>query len=356
MTKKRSTPDRQNNPLEITAGATVSVIIPCFNAKDFVASAIDSAYRQSLTPKEVIVVDDGSTDGSWELLAHLRRNLHPSLILLSHSQRQNLGESITRSLGLARATGEYVAFLDADDRFHHHKLAYQVAALQREGSVVLCHTAVNVIGETKWADFFESVFHANPTGHPYSLQQQPDHLIRNHICNSSALIRSDVLRSIPFAALSVNNYPDWLCWCLLAEKGQFLYLDQQLTEYRVHPEMATSKLLHNKLLRLYSALEFKTSLLVRSGSSFHALRVFASCLNTFREIIIEYLWYPGYPQQAEAGHPHIGRNVLVLALLAPAKLARLIRSPIRSSRITNSSVEARAIKPLARLSPRSLPR
>jgi glycosyltransferase involved in cell wall biosynthesis len=92
--------------------AKISVIMPCFNAEAYVKEAIGSVLGQSYQPVELIVVDDGSTDGSIRIVEELLAS-HPSKIKLL---RQNhAGPYPARNLGLSHASGAFVAFLDADD-------------------------------------------------------------------------------------------------------------------------------------------------------------------------------------------------------------------------------------------------
>ncbi|MCQ8180765.1 glycosyltransferase [Methylomonas sp. SURF-1] len=89
----------------------ISVIMPCYNAENYVESAVESVFQQSYTNVELIVVDDGSNDKSHLILTRCQER-HPNLIVL---QQSNLGPFPARNLALKNAKGEFVAFLDADD-------------------------------------------------------------------------------------------------------------------------------------------------------------------------------------------------------------------------------------------------
>ncbi|HHQ41904.1 MAG TPA: glycosyltransferase family 2 protein, partial [Chromatiales bacterium] len=86
----------------------ISVVIPCYNAERFVGEAVESALGQRGVRHEVIVVDDGSTDGSSAVLERFRRHI----VLI---RQENRGEGGARNRGIAAARGRYLAFLDADD-------------------------------------------------------------------------------------------------------------------------------------------------------------------------------------------------------------------------------------------------
>jgi glycosyltransferase involved in cell wall biosynthesis len=101
---------------------TISVVIPSFNNAPFIRHAIESALSQSLTPLEVIIVDDGSTDHTADVL----RQFHDQIIVVT---QQNSGPAVARNSGIAVARGEWVAFLDGDDYWFPEKLELQAPYL-----------------------------------------------------------------------------------------------------------------------------------------------------------------------------------------------------------------------------------
>lgn len=101
------------------------MLIPCYNAAAYIEAAIASARAQTQPPDEIIVIDDGSTDSSATVIAESR----PPVTLL---RQENGGVGAALNLGLARATGTLIAFLDADDLWKPEKLAWQRAALSAE--------------------------------------------------------------------------------------------------------------------------------------------------------------------------------------------------------------------------------
>lgn len=109
----------------------VSAIIIFFNARQFIEQAIASVFKQTCDCWELLLVDDGSTDGSREIALVWARN-HPERVrYLTHAHRRNRGMSASRNLGLHHARGEFVAFLDADDVWQAEKLEQQVAIFER---------------------------------------------------------------------------------------------------------------------------------------------------------------------------------------------------------------------------------
>jgi glycosyltransferase involved in cell wall biosynthesis len=105
---------------------TVSVIIPVYNGERFLAEAIDSVLNQILPPDEIIVVNDGSTDGTAQVVAGLAA---VAPIPIRYSYQDNQGPSVARNAGMQIASGDPVAFLDADDLWLPDKLERQLAFL-----------------------------------------------------------------------------------------------------------------------------------------------------------------------------------------------------------------------------------
>jgi glycosyltransferase involved in cell wall biosynthesis len=118
----------------------VSVIIPTHNGARFLGLAIDSALSQTHAPAEVIVIDDGSTDGTSELLSGYGDRIKAV-------RQRNRGVSAARNAGVALASGALLAFLDADDVWLPKKLERQVARFQVEPDLGLVHCGVDEIDE-----------------------------------------------------------------------------------------------------------------------------------------------------------------------------------------------------------------
>ena len=108
----------------------VSSIIIFFNAEKFFAEAIESVLTQTYGNWELLLVDDGSTDGSTAIALNYARQFPEKIRYLEHEGHQNRGMSATRNLGIRYAKGEYIAFLDADDVWLPHKLEQQIKVMQ----------------------------------------------------------------------------------------------------------------------------------------------------------------------------------------------------------------------------------
>ena len=112
----------------------ISVIIPTYNRKKYIKRAIDSVIHQSYKPFEIIVIDDGSTDGTYELI---KQSYSSSQISLK--KQKNNGVSSARNKGIKLANGDWIAFLDSDDEWFKNKLELQVREIKKSKTFI-CHT------------------------------------------------------------------------------------------------------------------------------------------------------------------------------------------------------------------------
>lgn len=137
----------------------LSVVIPVFNGARFLEAAVKSIYAQSYLPVnfEILLVDDGSTDASWDICQRLQE-AHPEIILLAHPN--NLGIAAARNLGVKTSCGEYLAMLDQDDTWLPDKLRQQFAAIKSdtELELVLGMQAFNLVGTDNFPKWFKSAW------------------------------------------------------------------------------------------------------------------------------------------------------------------------------------------------------
>ncbi|MEW6297494.1 MAG: glycosyltransferase family A protein [Thermodesulfobacteriota bacterium] len=123
----------------MSATPQVSVITIFFNAEAFLREAIDSVLAQTFPDWELVLVDDGSTDGSTAIAKAYRSRYPDQVRYFEHAGHRNLGKSTSRNLGLQKARGRYIAFLDADDVFLPQKLERQVALLEANPNAAMVY-------------------------------------------------------------------------------------------------------------------------------------------------------------------------------------------------------------------------
>jgi glycosyltransferase involved in cell wall biosynthesis len=129
---------------------TISVIIPTYNYARYLRDAIDSVLAQTVAPLEIIVVDDGSTDDTPQVLAAYGEKIRAI-------HQSNLGVAAARNTGLAAARGECIAFLDSDDLWLPRKLELQIARLESDPSLGLVHCGAETFDGEATLDVLEGM-------------------------------------------------------------------------------------------------------------------------------------------------------------------------------------------------------
>ncbi|MGH8564819.1 MAG: glycosyltransferase family 2 protein [Gammaproteobacteria bacterium] len=124
-------------------GGSVSVIIPLYNHEHYVGHALESVFAQSMQPLEIIVVDDGSCDGSVAMV-HALAAQRPEIVFWSHP---NQGAHYTLNAAIHRARGEFVSILNSDDAYHPERLAHCLQVFREDPGVAVVTTALNFVDE-----------------------------------------------------------------------------------------------------------------------------------------------------------------------------------------------------------------
>ena len=212
---------------------TVSVIIPAFNAEPSLTAAVHSALDQGVDGIEILVIDDGSTDATASMLQ--RFAAAQTVRVLRHPDGINRGVCASRRLGLSEARGEFVAFLDADDAYLPGKLTHSIAQLRAHPAVVLAHgrtisTGLVRPGACGPADGFSM----GEAVKIYRLSESPGFLDTNPICNSTVVCRRSALQISDLPEEMIFQFEDWVLFCVLAQRGPFLYDPKPLTQYAGH--------------------------------------------------------------------------------------------------------------------------
>ena len=226
----------------------VSVVIPTFNCERFIGRTVDSALRQTYRDFEIIVVDDGSTDGTQAVLEQYGDALH-------YIRQANQGASAARNAALNTTTGEYIAYLDADDLWEPQKLARQVAYLDANPSCGFVHTEVAVIDEE------DRVLHARFNKETKRTVPQGlclrDILQRSHIQTLTVLERRSAFERAGKFDLRLPVAQDYLHWIQVVLQGYEIgYLPEPLGQYRwgAGSLMSSQRRLLGDFVKIYEIL------------------------------------------------------------------------------------------------------
>lgn len=225
--------------MPITTPATISVVIPCFNAERYIAAAIRSALAQDWSDIEIIVIDDGSTDRSVELVG----DAFPEVKLLRQTKQ---GAAAARNLGIRRSHGDWIAFLDADDFWLPGKLQAQWRLLDAQPTARMAYGAWQVwfsVEASPPTEYIDQVLSqaadpdqwAGPSGWIY-----PRLLLDCEVWTSTVLMRRSLFEEIGFfdAALPIGE--DYDLWLRASQATPILRATRPCALYRMHPASITT--------------------------------------------------------------------------------------------------------------------
>lgn len=213
----------------------VSIIIPTFNRRDYITIALDSVRVQTYKDYEIIIIDDGSSDDTKEVLKPYQENVR-------YFYQDNRGIPATRNKGIREAKGDFIAFLDSDDHWLPEKLERQIECFSKHphyGMVAtrcLCTTPEgkflkkNRPGKSGWilTDLFKA----------------------NFIRTSSAMIKKECLEEIGLFDESLPECEEYDLWLRIAKQYPIGFIDEPLTVYTDNPQGVSTDSLAGRLQRL----------------------------------------------------------------------------------------------------------
>jgi glycosyltransferase involved in cell wall biosynthesis len=205
----------------MTPRQAVSVIIPVFNGEAYLGEAVSSARVQDPRPHEILVVDDGSTHGT----ARVVRQLGPGL---GYHFQDNAGPSAARNRGIELSSGDFLAFLDADDCWPHGKFRAQLARFQQAPELDVVLGRIQFIGDP------------NPGDHEHQFDG-PDRTV-SAVNLGSGLFRRRVFERVGGFDPSLRSHEDH-DWFLRARelRVQMVILEQVTLWYRRHPDSLSQR-------------------------------------------------------------------------------------------------------------------
>lgn len=213
----------------------VSVVIPAYNRATYIERTVDSVLAQTYPHVELIVGDDGSTDGTYEILQRYERE--GKLTLLTHPERVNKGQSATLNRALDYAQGEYICVLDSDDMFAPNKLAVQVDYLERHPETGLVYCNGYAVDESD-----NTLYPSLPENHRE--KNDPSLLLLDcyMLLAVSPMVRKSVLDKAGRFEESFRSAQDHDMVLRIAEITTMAYIPECLFYYRRHRESISTRL------------------------------------------------------------------------------------------------------------------
>ncbi len=207
---------------------SISVIIPVYNGEKTIHETIESVLNQTLSDFEVIVINDGSQDSTLEIVSSIQ---DPRLKVISYP---NAGLSVTRNRGISLASGDYIAFIDADDLWTPDKLESQFKALQANPQAAVAYSWTNHIDES--SQFSRTGSHMTVSGNVYAKL-----LLANFLENgSNPLIRRQALTTVGGFDETLIAAEDWDMYLRLAAHYHFVAVPSPQVLYRISIDSMSS--------------------------------------------------------------------------------------------------------------------
>ncbi|TKB23960.1 glycosyltransferase [Desulfopila sp. IMCC35006] len=202
----------------------VSVVITCFNYGRYLEGCLCSVLAQTYEDYEIIVVDDGSTDNTPQIMTRFAdvRNL-------VYIRQDNSGQANSKNKGIKNARGRYVAFLDADDLWEKDKLAKQVRLFENK-AVGVVYSRARVIDKNGHSVTFNfSLQYLTPRSGMVSRWL----LFDNFIPFSSSIVRKECIERLGAFDETLSMGIDWDLWLRISTQYEFDFVDESLFAYRI---------------------------------------------------------------------------------------------------------------------------
>lgn len=233
------------------ASPVVSIIIPTYNCALYIAETITSVLNQSFKDIELIVVDDGSTDATRDIVASFGQPVR----LVTQA---NAGVCVARNRGISEAAGKYICLMDHDDYWFPHKLARQVSILEQQpetgvvySSFILWHRDEST-GQFPSPDSFDLNTYLDDTVPEFSGWIYHQFLIDCWMLTSTAMFRAEIFDQCGLFDESLPYSEDWDLWLRISRSYPFVQLRRPTTLYRQHAQQGN---------RLARDIDYRTRLL-----------------------------------------------------------------------------------------------
>jgi len=260
----------------------VSVIIPTYNSAKYISRAVESVLNQTYQDFEIIIIDDGSTDNTGEIVQSIKDDR------ITYIKQENAGPAAARNKGLEIAKGEYIAFLDADDMWKANKLETQIKCFSQNDKLCLAFSAMDLVNED--LEIIRVKRHRKYTNNELLKQ-----LLTNYPDTvpmpSTVMIKKSYLNEVGYFYPELFTGEDFDLWLRLILKGDFEYIDESLTvSYKPESSITSSidytitEKCHEKVLdRFFSQENLDKKILKLKNAAYSFIYYDISRLHFYRD-------------------------------------------------------------------------
>ena len=217
----------------------VSIIMPAFNASKTIYNSINSVQSQIYQNWEMIIIDDGSTDNTKDIITPFLSDYR-----IKYLRQLNSGPSIARNNGINKAKGKYLAFLDSDDLWKPNKLDIQIKYLQKNPTYGLIHT--------NYSTFENDIKDCKPfkLSSWFSNWDENERLLMfDTIGTLTVLTETQLIKNLGGFKNDLYGTEDWDLWIRVSKEGKISKLNDDTAYYRIHPD-GISQSFDNHLVEL----------------------------------------------------------------------------------------------------------
>jgi glycosyltransferase involved in cell wall biosynthesis len=220
----------------------VTVVMPAYQAAEFISATLDTIAAQRYAPRAIVVVDDGSSDGTPQVVERFARAYAGPVTLLVNAHQ---GPGAARNAGVRAAATTWIAFLDSDDLWHPDKLAVVAAAIEaRPDANLFCHNEVvrQLDGSERTTDY--------GAGYRADRPLPPQLYETNYFSTSAVVCRRDLILQVGGFDESLSSAQDYELWLRLSPSAVPVFVPQALGEYVMRAGNITTRRFWRRLRNL----------------------------------------------------------------------------------------------------------
>ena len=261
----------------------ISIITASYNYQDYIKETIESVLAQTYSNWEMIIVDDGSTDDSVNVIKSYCEK-DSRIKLFQHDNGVNKGLSETVKLGIEKSTSDWIVFLESDDTITPDYLEEKIQVIQETPDVEFIFNGINCFGDEERISSMSDYF--NEQNKAIKNHKNPDNYLRvfekiNVVPTFSCImLKKKLFDDIDFNSPHRASL-DWYLWVQIAKNHDFYYMDKQLTNWRMHKSSYINSKNNSK-----DIIQFKLEILKIIYYGKNKLLYFLRSLKYIREQII----------------------------------------------------------------------
>ncbi len=292
----------------------ISILMPAYNSEKFISRSIESIINQSYKNYEIVIVDDGSSDATKEIInMHKQNNNKIKLICKSNS-----GLIETLNFGLKKCKGEWIARLDSDDLSRFDRLEKQLLVAESKRNIGL------IGSDAIFIDSFDNNLYSY--SYPSTHKELTNNLLscKNFFPHSSAFFNRELVDSLGGYRIRAGICEDWDLWIRIAQKNQIMNINFPLIKYRQHDNQVSKK---NFLKQGYDTRTIIIANWLKTNKNYDPLEIFSETeFKNFKNYIIEKLEKIGFSEYLN--FLSLKKRPIYKRLFLPFLFLKNIRNPL----------------------------